>query len=294
MVSTYIPKTVEEALEIRSCTGAHPLAGGTDLMVAYRRGEGTKPVFPWPVMLIGGLRELKGIEADGKGNITIGALEVSSAIADNPLVPWHLRQAAGGMGAISLRNQATIGGNIANASPKGDMPAALILLDAMVVLTSLRGKRTMKVDDFIIDAKKTALADDELITSVIIPPPMKPFTYLFYRKVGTRRANAISKINLSAAITLKDDGTIEDFRASSGAAGPKVERSRRVEQSLIGRNISDVGAFLPGFLKEYDAIISPHAMPAFRRRVTANLLRFFLTKCATRPEGRVISWEGTW
>jgi CO/xanthine dehydrogenase FAD-binding subunit len=288
MVSTYMPKTLAEALQIRHDAGARPFAGGTDLMVAYKRGEGTEPVFPWPIMLLENVDELKGIAKDEKGNVVIGALEISAHIATDPLVPWHVRQAASRMGAISLRNQATIGGNIGNASPKGDLPATLILLDASVVLASVRGERTMKVDDFIQGAKKTQLADDEIIKAVVIPPPPKLFTYLWYRKIGTRRANAISKLSLSAAITLAKDGTIEDFRASSGAAGPKVERSRVVEETIIGRNIKDVKDFLPSFLDAYDKVISPHAMPEYRRHVTRNMLERFLSECAKRPTCTII------
>ncbi|MFA7117772.1 MAG: FAD binding domain-containing protein [Sphaerochaetaceae bacterium] len=288
MVSTFIPRTLQEALAIRRETEAHPFAGGTDLMVAYYRGVGVTPVFPWPVMLISGLEELKGIQKDTQGNVIIGALEISAHIAENPLVPWHVRQAAGRMGAISLRNQATIGGNIGNASPKGDLPATLILLDAMVELQRVGAKRLMKVDDFILATKKTQLAPDELITKVIIPEPQKEFTYVWYRKIGTRRANAISKLSLSAAITLSEEGLIEDFRASSGAAGPKVERSREVEKLLIGRDIHDIEKLLPSFLDAYDTVICPHAMPEFRRLSTRKMLQYFLLQCVKRPQSQII------
>lgn len=281
----YIPKTLKEALQIRSEVHAVPLAGGTDLMVKYRTGAGSEPHFPFPVMLIGGLGELRFIRADAAGNAWIGPLETSRELAQSALVPWHTRQAACRMGAISLRNQATIGGNIGNSSPKGDLPATLILLDAEVELSSVRGKRRMLVDEFIQGAKKNMLADDELITAVVIPP--HDFSYLWYRKIGTRRANAISKLNLSAAMTVKGD-LIVDFRASSGAAGPKVERSRAVENTVIGKKLSDYPAWLPGFLADYDKVISPHAMPQYRRRVTRNMLEHFVTECAKHPEDAVI------
>lgn len=286
MNTAYTPKTLTEALRIRHDTHARPFAGGTDLMVQYRRGEGSTPRFPWPILLLGGVDELRGISKDRQGNVTIGALEISADIASNALVPWHVRQAASRMGAISLRNQATIGGNIGNSSPKGDLPAALILLDAEVELASVNGTRRMLVDDFLIAAKKNQLADDELITRVIIPP--HAFTYLWYRKIGTRTANAISKLSLSAAITLDKAGTIVDFRASSGAAGPKVERSRKVEEMLIGHPIDQIEKLLPAFLDAYNTVISPHAMPEYRRHVTRNMLAYFLREAAKRPEGQII------
>lgn len=286
MNTAYAPRTLKEALEIRHDTHARPLAGGTDLMVQYRRQAGATPRFPWPVLLLGHLDELRGIRKDAEGNVIIGALEISADIARSELVPWHVRQAASRMGAISLRNQATIGGNIANSSPKGDLPAALILLDAEIELASIEKTRRMRVDDFIIAAKKNHLQEDELITRIIIPP--HEFTYLWYRKIGTRRANAISKLSLSCALRLDAKGTIVDFRASSGAAGPKVARSRKVEEMLIGLSIDQIEGTLEAFLDAYDTIISPHAMPQYRRRVTRNMLSYFLKEAQKRPSLQVI------
>lgn len=286
MNTAYCPKSLQEALEIRSRTHAMPFAGGTDLMVQYRREEATSPHFPWPILYLGGVPELKGISRDEHGTVSVGALETSVRIASNELVPWHLRQAASRMGAISLRNQATIGGNIGNSSPKGDMPQTLILLDSEVELASVRGTRRMLVDDFIIAAKKNKLAEDELITRILIPA--HDFTYVWYRKVGTRSANAISKLSLSAALKLDGD-TIVDFRASSGAAGPKVERSRTVEQMLIGTRLADLDKTLEPFLDAYDGVISPHAMPQWRRKITRNMLSYFLKEAAKHPSGQVIS-----
>ncbi|MCR5732822.1 MAG: FAD binding domain-containing protein [Sphaerochaetaceae bacterium] len=286
MVNTcYIPKTLEEALKIRKETGAVPLAGGTDLMVAYKRGVGITPVFPFPVMIITQLDELKGIKVEEDGTVVIGALTTSVEIAKDERVPYFVRLAASKMGAVSLRNTATIGGNIGNSSPKGDLPQPLILLDATVVLQSLDNTREMKVDDFIIKAKKNQLAEDEIIVAVRIPKP--DYTYGYYRKIGTRRANAISKLTLSSIMKV-ENGVITDFRASSGAAGPKVARSREVEKMLIGKPIFELSSFIEEFVEAWDGVISPHAMPEFRRATTKNMLRHFLSVCADQPEPGII------
>ena len=269
----YIPTTLQEALEIRAEKGARPLAGGSDLMVQSKRGIGLAPEFPFDVMIITGLEELKGISQNEDGSIEIGALTTPAEIAESQIVPWHVRQAASRMGAIALRNVATIGGNIGNASPKGDLPQPLILLDAEVVLVSLTSERRMLLDQFILGSKKTALADDEIIKSVLIPE--KEFTHLFYRKIGTRRANAISKLSLSAAAVVRD-GIIEDFRASSGAAGPKVIRSREAESLLTKRQISEIPEIADDFIAAWDRAISPHAMPVYRRNTTSRMLLHFL------------------
>lgn len=287
MVETFIPKTLDEALRIRRDTGAHPLAGGTDLMVQYRSHLGVKPKFPWPVMIISQLKELTGITEDAHA-VMIGAVTTATEIASSELVPWHVRQAASRMGAVSLRNSATIGGNIANASPKGDLPAPLILLDAEVELQSVRGVRRVLLDDFITGAKKTLLGDDEIITKIIIPRLEKPFSYVWYRKIGTRRANAISKLSLCAAITVDTEGRITDFRAASGAAGPKIARSRSLEETLIGLTLLEMRKQTANFLEGYNAIISPHAMPEYRRVSTKRMLEHFLHEVVEKPADCII------
>ncbi len=284
-VKCFIPQTLEEALEIRKAYHPIPLAGGSDLMVAGSRGAGVTPAFKGDVMLIGNLSELKGIRENADGSVEIGAATTSAEIAASPLVHPLLRDAASRMGAIALRNSATIGGNIGNASPKGDMPQPLILLDAEVVLTSKDGERRMLVDDYIIATKKTAIRDDELITKVIIPK--HDFTHIFFRKIGMRRANAISKLTLSAAAIVKD-GVVVDFRASSGAAGPKVARSRKAEELLIGKKVTELAQVKDSFLDAWNEVISPHAMPEYRRNTTRRMLSYFIDALiAGHPAGRV-------
>ena len=283
-VKCFIPETLEEALRIRKETGATILAGGSDLMVSNSMGAGITPAFRGDVMIITGLKELKGI-TETADTVEIGALTTSAEIAGSPIAPELLKDAASRMGAIALRNSATIGGNIANASPKGDMPQPLILMDAEVALKSLDGERRVLVDDFIIAHKKTELRDDEIITGVVIPKPQ--FTHIFYRKIGMRRANAISKLTLSAAATVRD-GVLADFRASSGAAGPKVARSRKAEEILIGRKLEELSACKEEFLDAWNGVISPHAMPEYRRNTTRRMLAFFIDALAAgHAPGRV-------
>ena len=283
-VKCFIPETLKEALRIRKETGATILAGGSDLMVSNSMGAGITPAFRGDVMIITGLKELKGI-TETADTVEIGALTTSAEIAGSPIAPELLKDAASRMGAIALRNSATIGGNIANASPKGDMPQPLILMDAEVVLKSLDGERRVLVDDFIIAHKKTELRDDEIITGIVIPKPQ--FTHIFYRKIGMRRANAISKLTLSAAATVRD-GVLADFRASSGAAGPKVARSRKAEEILIGRKLEELSACKEEFLDAWNGVISPHAMPEYRRNTTRRMLAFFIDALAAgHAPGRV-------
>ena len=286
-VKCYIPKTLKEALEIKAKVDVLPLAGGSDLMVAQKRTIGLTPEFEKPVMIIRNIPELKGIYVNEKGECCIGAGCTSAEIAENPLCPWHLRQAASRMGAIGLRNSATIAGNIANASPKGDTPGPLYLLDARVKLSSLRGDREELVSDFIVKFRTIDLKEDELITQIIVPYSEDDFDYVFWHKVGTRKANAISKLTVSQALKFASDGkTVSDYRLSATATGAKTNRSRDVENLIIGKEITDdtIEAVVNGF----DQVISPRAMPEFRREATRRMIRRFLSEAAKHPAHKVI------
>ena len=268
-----IPENLDEALAIMDEQDPTALAGGSDLMVSGANGTGVNPSFSRPVVIISNLSELKGIRKREDGWTEIGALSTSREIAESGLVHPLVRKAASLMGAVALRNCATIGGNIANASPKGDTPQPLILLDAEVTLKSVRGERRMKVDDFILGAKKTKLEKGEIITSVLIPP--SSLTHCYYRKIGMRRANAISKLTISIGAEVRD-GKVVDFRASSGAAGPKVIRSHEAESILIGKTLSELTEYKEEFLDAWNNAISPRAMPEYRRGTTRRMLSFFI------------------
>ena len=287
----YMPKTLKEALEIKAKVDVIPLAGGSDLMVSHKRTMGLTPVFEKPVMIIRNLPELKRIYRNDKGECCIGAGCTSEEIAENTLCPWHLRQAASRMGAIGLRNSATIAGNIANASPKGDTPGPLYLLDARVKISSVRGDREELVSDFIVKFRQIDLQPDELITEIIVPYSEDDFDYIFWHKVGTRKANAISKITVSQAIKLNKDDTVADYRLSATATGAKTNRSRDVENIIIGKKISP--ELTEQVIEAFDKVISPRAMPEFRREATRRMIRRFLSESAKRPKCKVIdTYEG--
>ncbi|MCF0237063.1 MAG: FAD binding domain-containing protein [Sphaerochaetaceae bacterium] len=286
MKKAYIPKTLKEALEIRSKVDSIILAGGSDLMVSNKRTLGLTPIFDKPVVIVRNLPELKGIFLNDKGECVIGSGCTSEEIASNTLVPWHLRQAASRMGAIGLRNSATLGGNIANASPKGDTPGPLYLLDARVKLQSLKGEREVLVSDFIVKFKTIDLRSDEIITQVIVPYSEDDFDYIFWHKVGTRKANAISKITLSQGIKFNLDGSVKDYRVSATATGSKTNRSREVENLLIGKTITS--STIEAVIEAFDKVISPRAMPEFRREATRRMIRRFLTEAAKKPQNKVI------
>lgn len=282
----YIPETLEEALEIKSRHDVIVLAGGSDLMVSNKRTLGLAPKFDKPVMIVRNLPELKNIYINDKGECCIGSGCTSAQIAESALCPWHLRQAASRMGAVALRNSATIAGNIANASPKGDTPGPLYMLDARVKLSSVSGSREILVSDFIVKFRTIDLRPDEMITEVIVPLSEDDFDYVFWHKVGTRKANAISKITLSQAIKFNADGTVKDYRVAATATGAKTNRSRDVESIIIGKRLTP--QLIEDVVNGFDGVISPRAMPEFRREATRRMIRRFLNVADTHPEGKVI------
>lgn len=278
-VNCFVPKTLEEALKIRKEHECIVLAGGSDLMVSAFRATGVTPYFASDVMIIRSLDELKGISKNQKGQLEIKACTTSREIASNPIVPWVLRQAAGKMGAIGLRNSATIGGNIANASPKGDTPGPLYLLDAIVVVQSLdRGERMIPISEFILKLKTVALEKDEIITKVIIPYDDDSFDAFFYHKIGRRHANAISKLTLTSAIKFSRMGTVTDFRVATTACGVKTNRSREVESLLIGHKKSEIPSLIDSVTTAFEALLTPRAMPEYRKQSTKNMIEDFLLK----------------
>lgn len=282
----YIPGSLDEALEIKSKHDVVVLAGGSDLMVSNKRTLGLTPRFDKPVMIVRNLPELKRIYLNEKGECCIGAGCTSAQIAESTMCPWHLRQAASRMGAVALRNSATIGGNIANASPKGDTPGPLYLLDARVKLRSVSGEREVLVSDFIVKFRTIDLRPDEMIMEVIVPYSEDDFDYIFWHKVGTRKANAISKITLSQAIRFNDDGTVADYRVSATATGAKTNRSRDVESLVIGKRLTP--QLIEDVVAGFDGVISPRAMPEFRREATRRMIRRFLSVAETHPADKVI------
>jgi CO/xanthine dehydrogenase FAD-binding subunit len=171
--------------------GYRPIAGGTDVMVLFEAGKLAHK--KW--MNIRGLTELKGFEVT-PDHVTLGALTTYTDVRHTPILHTEfpmLAEAARLTGGIATQNRGTLGGNIVNASPAADSPPALLAYDAQVELTSERGARWMGYSQFHKGYKQMALAADELLTRIRLPRRFTGWRH-YYRKVGTRRAQAISKV----------------------------------------------------------------------------------------------------
>lgn len=276
MVTAFTPRTLAEALRLRDAEPSIPFAGGTDLMVRRKRWSGTAPRFEQPVLFIGGLPELQGITM-GDGVLTIGAATTLTALLEDRNVPALLQQAVAQMASPAIRNSGTLGGNLCNASPAADTMPPLYVLEAMVVLQSVAGIRELPIAEFIQGPGKTVLAGNELLVAVKIP--LRQFKISSYRKVGTRKADALSKLSFSAVAEV-DDGKLTELRIALGAVAPRVVRSRAVEEILLNRPLQRSADRLPEIQAAYVELIRPiddqRSSAAYRRTVAWNLIRDFL------------------
>lgn len=225
------PASLSEACAARA---AHPdwvvVAGGTDWMV----GQHHRPE-PAGLLDVFGLPELTGIEPRGDA-VRIGAATTYAALLRSQLIAERLpllARCAREVGAVQIQERGTLGGNVVTSSPVGDTLPVLLALDAELELGSARGARRLPYPQFLTGYRKTALGPDELLTAVWLPLPA-PGTRQFWRKVGTRRAQAISKV-MVAGVARLESGRIAHARLAMGAVADRPVRLPGVEALLLGQ-----------------------------------------------------------
>ena len=256
------PKTLPEALRMLRDDGALvPLAGATDLYVSLNFGTLTQTRFIdlWPLQ---GLRRI-GLAGDV---LSIGALATYTSLIRSRLVRQRvpmLVAAAREIGGIQIQNRGTIGGNIANGSPAGDTLPVLAAVNAVIVARSAADERRIPFAGFYTGYRANVLRPDELIVAVEIPAVDGT---QWFRKVGTRAAQAISKVVMAG---VRANGTLH---VALGSVGPVVVRARETEAALARGDIDAAAATLGREITPIDDIRST---ADYRRRVAANLLRQF-------------------
>jgi CO/xanthine dehydrogenase FAD-binding subunit len=254
--------------------GWQPFAGGTDLMVLLEAGKLRHRRF----LNIRNLRELQGIEVAPE-YVTIGALTTYTEIQRNEILAREfplLTRAAAETGGIATQNRGTLGGNIANASPAADSPPALLVYDADIELVSSGGSRWLAYGDFHTGYKQLRLRADELIRRIRLPRA-GTWTNQYYRKVGTRRAQAISKVCFGAAARV-EAGRIADLRIVLGSVAPTVLRASETEKLLRGERVSPAlsAAAQKTLAGEIAPIDDMRSSARYRLRVAQNLLGQFV------------------
>ena len=257
------PASLEQALQALAERPGHfrPLAGGTDLMVLYNAGK----LPPAHLLDISRYPELQGIEVTPQ-EIRLGALVTYSEIRRHPILQEefpNLTAAAFWTGAVAIQNRGTLGGNAANASPAADTPPSLLSYAADIELVSSQGKRRLLYADFHHDYKKTALRQDELIAAFYLPRPQAQ-RFHFYRKVGTRKAQAISKVCLAACV---EQGQV---RLGFGAVAAIPAACPKLAAQLTALGRQPLPAELS--LEEIAPIDDIRSNRLYRQRVAENLL----------------------
>jgi xanthine dehydrogenase small subunit len=266
------PRSLAEALRLMKRRGpATPIAGGTDLYVHLNAGT----LEPRRFLNLGGLDEQRRIEVK-RGVLSIGALATFSDCQRSALVRRRLPMlaaAAREVGGVQIQNRGTLGGNIANASPAGDALPVLAAAEALVVLRSAEGgSRRVAFNAFYTGYRASVLRADELIVALEIPPvPGKQW----FRKVGTRFAQAISKVVIAAVRDREGNGPP---RVALGSVGPTVMRASKTEAALAaGASVDEARAVLEAEIQPIDDLRSS---AGYRRRVAGNLLRRFWEETA--------------
>lgn len=243
-----LPTDLDSALQLLVEYGGKIVAGGTDVFPSARQGH-----TPRNLLDITAIPSLSGITF-GKEVIRIGAATSWSQIvkADLPPALDALKQAAREVGSIQIQNAGTIGGNLCNASPAADGVPPLLALNASVELASAtRGVRTLKLSEFILHVRKTALAADEIVTAVQIPAP-SPSAKSAFEKLGNRRYLVISITMTAAIIECDSDGIITMARIAVGSCSPVAQRLEELEAAVIGLKPEDVEV-----LPEHLTVLSP-------------------------------------
>ncbi len=265
------PRDLDHALALRAAhPDAMPLAGCTDVMVAIE----TRAIDPPAFLNLWGLDELRGITRDDA--LWIGALATYTELVESADVnAWApvVVEAARTCGAWQIQNRGTLGGNIANASPAGDSLPVLLACDAQIELASAaRGRRLVPLAQLYTGYRALAMAPDELITRIRLPQPHAA-DRTYYRKVGTRLAQAISKVVLGGRLRV-EGGIVIEARVALGSVAPTPVRCPSVEAALVGQPID------PAAADHVDADIAPiddvRSTADYRRSVARRVVRGWL------------------
>ena len=276
MVKHHIPQSLKEALKILDQHDCYIMAGGTDLMVMKHQRAGLIPNFDKDICYIANLKELQYIFEDEKG-VHIGAGTKFVDIEESLIVPDLIKQIIHELASPNIRNMATMAGNIANASPAGDSIVGLYLLDATVELVSAHGSRVVPVDEFIFGVRKIHRKANELIKEIFISHNDDLNTY--WRKVGSRAAESISKITFAGGYQV-EDGKVVDFRMAFGSVSITCVRRKEIEKKYIGMTVEELKNHADDIIADMSKFVTPitdqRSTKEYRFKVAMNIVKDFI------------------
>ncbi|MGH7495121.1 MAG: FAD binding domain-containing protein [bacterium] len=272
-IPVHTPKTLREAYEVLQQERGRIkiLAGGTDLMVTLNAHVEEHPAY----LNIWGLQELRGV-SEAEDKIRIGALTTYTEMIRSSLLQQHaatLIQAAKLVGASQIQNRGTLGGNIVNASPAGDTLPVLAVFEAELEIGSARGIRKMPFHQFYSGYRQTQLAPEEMLLAIHLPKPA-PNDWQYFRKVGTRQAQAISKVVMAIFARRDQQQKVEFIRIAYGSVAPTVIRAPQTEALLTGQLLSKelVDQARQSVMQEVHPISDVRSTENYRRLISGNIL----------------------
>jgi len=274
------PGTLSGVLDVIASEpgGWTPIAGGTELMVAFSAGRlnAKKLVNLW------GIEDLRFVQTKPE-SFVVGACATFLELRAHELLGGELpliAKASSWIGSIANQSRATIGGNLVNGSPAADSSPALLVYDAEIELISKRGSRRIPYSAFHTGYKTNAMATDELIYAIHLPRRFAGHRQ-YLRKVGTRRAMAISKVALAGTAVI-ESGAIREIRIAAASLAPFPARLYETEKAMVGSKISKdtIAGASAALLSEAKPIDDIRSTAEYRRRVGANLLEEFLLELA--------------
>jgi CO/xanthine dehydrogenase FAD-binding subunit len=267
------PRSLTDAYALLAADGYRPMAGGTDLLVQIT-GELGEP--PDRVLDIWHLDELRGIRMESNA-LVLGALTTYSEMRRSPLIAEFLpafAEAAATIGAAQIQNRGTIGGNAVNASPAGDMLPLLLATDAQLVLGSTHGERWVAAREFWPAYRRTVLVPNELLLRISIP--LAGDRQIRFRKIGTRRAQAISKVVMALAWQASEvpDAPWRNVHLALGSVAATPIRAPATEAVLEGAAPSEATADRAAstLASELNPIDDVRSSTDYRRAVASRVL----------------------
>ncbi len=267
MVNGYMPTSLKDALVLLATTEAIPYAGGTDLMLNDSRGS--------QFVFLQKISELKQIRREAD-MLYLGAACTFTDLLEHEQTPLLLREALATIAAPAIRNEGTIGGNIANGSAKADSALIFFVADATLKLQSIRGERILPIREFYQGRKQLALQHDELIVEVQLP--LTWLEHYYFKKIGARKSLAISRISFAGLFHSKN-GVIEHCATAFGAVSDVIVRRDDLDAMLVGKTMEEAKALKDSYLAAFDEAIQPirgRVSSEYRKEVCHNLLQDFL------------------
>jgi CO/xanthine dehydrogenase FAD-binding subunit len=283
LVDYYTPKTVAETVKLLTkLEKASILAGGTDYVPATRM-KGFRPKNLVSLKNLG--KHLRYISFKN-GVIKIGTLTRMRDIEKSEVIRKHaphLYEAAAQVGAIPIRNRATLGGNLCNASPAADTAPPLLTLDSVVEIVGPRKKRTVSIDDFFVGVGKTVLKKGEIVSGISFRPWKGGFAFM---KIGRRQGEDIAIASAAVSIKMKGE-KISDVKIALGSVAPTPIRARKAEADLFGKEPTKeaLESAAKKAAEESSRIDDVRASADYRRKMVKVLVTSTLSQAVKKAKG---------